>query len=190
MENRSGKTYTIIGGVNGAGKSSLTGVLKAERSDLGKIIDVDKLAVLYGSSLEGGKAAIALQERYLSEGISFTQETTLSGQRPLRMIRQAKEAGYFVRLFYVAVSSPEEALRRIENRVAKGGHTIPEEDVLRRFAARFEALAAVLDYVDEAILYDNENGFIAVAEYRNGELLPIGDARPVWLKELIAYLCK
>jgi predicted ABC-type ATPase len=32
------KVYTIIGGVNGAGKSSLTGALKAERNDLGIII--------------------------------------------------------------------------------------------------------------------------------------------------------
>ena len=37
------KIYTIIGGVNGCGKSSLTGALKAERRDLGIIIDVDKL---------------------------------------------------------------------------------------------------------------------------------------------------
>ena len=43
------KLYTIIGGVNWAGKSSLTGVLKTERSDLGKIIDVDKIAAQYGS---------------------------------------------------------------------------------------------------------------------------------------------
>ena len=39
------KLYTIIGGVNGSGKSSLTGALKAERSDLGIIIDVDKRCV-------------------------------------------------------------------------------------------------------------------------------------------------
>jgi len=38
------KRYTIIAGVNGAGKSSLTGALKAERSDLGIIIDVDKIS--------------------------------------------------------------------------------------------------------------------------------------------------
>ena len=35
------KTYTIIGGVNGVGKSSFTGVLKERCEDLGQIIDVD-----------------------------------------------------------------------------------------------------------------------------------------------------
>ena len=34
------KTYTIIGGVNGTGKSSLTGVLKTQTTDLGIVIDV------------------------------------------------------------------------------------------------------------------------------------------------------
>ena len=169
------KIYTVIGGINGAGKSSLTGVLKTERSDLGKIIDVDKLAV-------------RLQEEYLREGISFTQETTLSGQRPLRMIREAKEAGYYVRLFYVGIGSVQEALKRIENRVSKGGHNIPEEDVLRRFGERNEALAKVLDYVDEAVLFDNENGFVAIAEYKNGELVLRGDYAPDWVKDLRRYL--
>ena len=46
------KLYTIISGVNGCGKSSLTGALKAERSDLGLIMDVDKAALqLYISPL-------------------------------------------------------------------------------------------------------------------------------------------
>ena len=182
------KTYTIIGGVNGAGKSSLTGVLKSERSDLGKIIDVDALAVQHGGNIEGGKAAIRMQAEFIKAGVSFTQETTLSGQRPLRMVKEAREAGYYIRLFYVGIGTAQEALKRIENRVSKGGHDIPQEDVLRRFEGRFEALAKVLDYCDEATLYDNENGFAVVAEYRNGSLLPIGDYRPAWLCELKEYL--
>jgi len=181
------KTYTIIGGVNGAGKSSLTGVLKAERSDLGQIIDVDKLAIRYGGNVAGGKAAIRMQAEYIEAGVSFTQETTLSGQRPLRMVKEAKEAGYHVRLFYVGISTASEALRRIENRVRKGGHDIPQEDVLRRFESRFEALSKVLDYCDEAVFYDNENGFVVVGEYRNGELLPRGDYRPEWFLDLIRF---
>ena len=42
------KIYTLIGGVNGAGKSSLTGSLRAERSDLGQIVDPDALTARCG----------------------------------------------------------------------------------------------------------------------------------------------
>ena len=55
------KTYTIVAGVNGCGKSSLTGVLRTESDNLGKIIDVDKItAACGGNLLEGGKKAVAL----------------------------------------------------------------------------------------------------------------------------------
>lgn len=65
------KIYTIIGGVNGVGKSSLTGVLAAENDDLGVIIDTDKI--------KGGKTAIERINNSLEMGINFTQDTTLSG---------------------------------------------------------------------------------------------------------------
>lgn len=69
------KLYTIIAGVNGVGKSSLTGALKAERSDLGIIIDVDKISAEMKSSVAGGKAAIGRMEDAFRRGLSFTQET-------------------------------------------------------------------------------------------------------------------
>jgi len=69
------KRYTIIAGVNGAGKSSLTGALKAERSDLGIIIDVDKISAEMKSPIAGGKTAIERMEDALKRGLSFTQET-------------------------------------------------------------------------------------------------------------------
>ena len=42
------KVYTVIGDVSRVGKSSLTGVLKSERDDLGMITDIDKMASLNG----------------------------------------------------------------------------------------------------------------------------------------------
>lgn len=136
--------YTIIGGVNGCGKSSLTGALKAERSDLGLIIDVDKLAAQLGSPVEGGKAAVRKIDECLEKGISFTQETTLSGARTERTIRRAKERGYTIRLYYIGLDTMEESLGRIANRVAKGGHDIPKADVERRFQSRFTDVLRVL----------------------------------------------
>ena len=183
------KIYNIIGGVNGVGKSSFTGVLKGSRNDLGTIIDVDRItAELGGDMLTGGKAAVTKIRECLQRGVSFTQETTLSGYKTEQTAKQAREAGYYVRLYYIALDTAQESLARIENRVKRGGHDIDREDVLRRFSWRWEAVKKVLPYCDEAEFYDNDNGFVKVAEYRNGELLPIGERRPVWLEELQAYL--
>lgn len=181
------KTFTIIGGVNGAGKSSLTGVLKGQLNNLGVIIDVDKIAAakVGGNNLKGGKIAVQRINDCLSKGVCFTQETTLSG---FTTAKKASAAGYYIRLFYVGLDSAEESLLRIRNRVAHGGHNIPSGLVLRRFAARWSAVADVLPYCDEATFYDNYNGFVEVAEYRSGELLLKGDYRPAWVSELKAYL--
>ena len=183
------KTYTIIGGVNGCGKSSLTGSLKAERTDLGIIIDPDKIAAEFGGDVyEGGKAAVDRLEKALEDGLSFTQETTLSGGYPRKLARRAREAGYYIRLYYIGLDSAEESLLRIANRVRKGGHDIPQKDVESRFSHRFADVAKILPYCDEAKFFDNDNGFVLVAEWRNGELLTIGDRRPAWLAELQAGL--
>ncbi len=163
------KLYTIIGGVNGCGKSSLTGALKAERSDLGTVLDGDRPSTI---------------DECLEKGISFTQETTLSGARTERTIRRAKDLGYTIRLYYIGLDTVEESLGRIRNRVAKGGHNILREDVERRFSTRFADVLRVLPYCDEARFFDNDNGFVEVAEYRNGELFPRVANPPRWLREL------
>lgn len=183
------KVYTIIGGVNGTGKSSLTGVLKAQRNDLGVIVDVDRITALAGvSALEDGKIALRRIEDCLEKGLSFTQESTLSGHRTAQTAARAKKAAYTVQLYYVGLDTAQESLERIANRVRRGGHNIGTEDVLRRFASRWEAVTKVLPYCDEAHFFDNDNGFVEVAEYKNGELLLVGELCPAWVQELRQYL--
>ena len=185
------KRFTIIGGVNGVGKSSLTGVLKAQTNELGTIVDVDKLAAqLGGSSLEGGRKAVRLMDACMEKGVSFTQETTLSGYRTAAAARKAKELGYVIQLHYIGLNTVEDCLSRIQNRVNRGGHDIPAADVLRRFQSRFESVSKVLPYCDSADFYDNYNGFQKVAEYRNGELLLLGETPPAWVRELSDFLEK
>ena len=114
--------------------------------------------------------------------------TTLSGHRILNTVKRAMEKDYYIRLYYVGLNTVEESLVRIQNRVKKGGHNIPDADVKRRFNKRFEDLTTILQYCDEATFYDNENGFVAVAEYKNGEILQIGNLKPEWLNELLEYM--
>ena len=183
------KIYTIVGGVNGVGKSSFTGVLKSRTTDLGVIVDVDKITGQLGKgAIEGGKAALRIMEDCIEKGVSFTQETTLAGYRIKNTAQRVRDAGYYIRLYYVGLDTAEESKQRIANRVARGGHNINTEDVERRFATRWEAVKAVLPFCDEAAFYDNDNGFIEIAAYRNGELILEGDYRPRWITELAEYL--
>ena len=185
------KCYTIIGGVNGTGKSSLTGVLKTQTTDLGVIIDVDRITAEAGvSAIKGGRIALERIDDCLAKNISFTQETTLSGHKTEDTAARARAQGYHVRLYYVGLDTPEECLARIANRVRRGGHNISENDVQRRFAGRWEAVEKVLPYCDEATFFDNENGFVEVAEYRNGEFRCLGDYKPAWVTELQAEMNK
>ncbi len=178
--------YTIIGGVNGSGKSSLTGVARSQLHDLGIVVDPDKMTATqyHGDEYQGGQAAVALLEKCLAEEVNFTQESTLAGGYTRKVAKAAKQKGYYVRMFYIGLDTAEESIKRIENRVRKGGHNIASADVNRRFTNRFSDLKKILPYCDEVIFYDNDNGFVQVATYKNGALLGVAKDAPLWLGQL------
>ena len=183
------KTYTIIGGVNGTGKSSLTGVLLAKDTQLGTVIDTDKITKqIGGDKIKGGKAAIQKINYCLEKGLNFTQETTLAGTRTLKTIKKAIDLDYRINLYYVGVNSFQESIIRIANRVSKGGHNIPDDDVIRRYHNRCEDLCRVMPYCSEVYFFDNENGFVQIAEYKNGEIFTLVKNPPEWFENLKKYL--
>lgn len=185
------KTYTLIGGVNGAGKSSLSGVLQAERRDLGVFVNVDEIVAReHISNIEAGKLALVLIKQYMNKGIDFTQETTLSGVKTLQNIRRAKRRGYMIRLYYVGLETAEDCITRIKMRAENGGHYIEEADVVRRFNKRYESLMRILPYCDEANFYDNCNGFIEVGKIVDGQMIFKGSKTPNWLIELTRRIQK
>lgn len=63
----------------------------------------------------------------------FSFETTLAGRSHLKLIRDLLEKGWEVELFYLALPNPELSRKRVAERVAHGGHSIPERDIERRF---------------------------------------------------------
>ena len=181
--------YTIIAGVNGTGKSSFRGVLEGQNVNLGHIVDADLIAKENNyNNVRAGKKAVAQINYCIDNNISFTQETTLSGHRTLHTVKQARKQGYFIIMYYIGLSSQEECVERIQNRVRKGGHGIPEEDVRRRFENRFNSLKKIAPLCDKIIFYDNENGFVKVAEIVNNRFSFSNGYRPGWIKEVKTVL--
>jgi len=185
------KAYTIIAGVNGTGKSSFSGVLKslAENRFIGEIVDIDKITTENKVfPLEGSKIAMLRIAELLENEKCLTFETTLEGNKTEVTAATAKELGYYVRLYYIGLDTPEECLRRINSRVARGGHNIGDIDVRRRFSERWKSIKKVLVYCDEAYFFDNENGFVEVAEFLNGTFILKSDSPPAWILDLAKYL--
>lgn len=176
--------YVIVAGADGTGKSSLRGVLEGQNVLLGHIIDADAIAKENNfDNIKAGKKAIEEINYCLENNLSFTQETTLAGYRTVRTIKQARKQGYYITMYYVGLSSMEESIDRITNRVRKGGRNIPIDDVKRRYEKRISSLSRVIPLCDEVIFYDNENGFIKVAEIKNNKFLYFNGYKPKWIVE-------
>ncbi len=43
-------------------------------------------------------------------------------------------------------------------------------------------------FTQETTLYDNDNGFVTVAKYQNGEMIKIGSHSPIWYNELFSQM--
>ena len=164
--------FTIVAGAFGVEKSSLIGALAPLKNSLGEIIADDD------------KTAVRRIQSCMDDGADFTLESTLSGENTIAVIKTATEKGYRITLYYIAVNSVEESLRRISNRVCKGGRNVSAKEVRQSYLHRFEVLPLILPYCDSARFYDNENGFRYVAEYRNGEITHAENYCPDWLKEM------
>jgi predicted ABC-type ATPase len=96
-------------------------------------------------------------DEYTTAGESFAFETTLSGAHYLQRIQEWKDLGYSVKLWFIALSSPELAISRVKERVAQGGHNIPEEVICRRYKVGLENLSKYQKVVNSWVLLDGDS---------------------------------
>ena len=174
-------TCTILGGPNGSGKTSAFGKLDLE----GDYINADEIAKTLKpggtKSVERQAAEIALKliADKIAQQESFIFETTLSSQQSIRLMRDAKAAGYNVDLYYVILDTVERNIERVKFRVALGGHDIPEDAIRRRYNGSLDHLPQALALSDEAVIVDNSaiRPWIVLQIAANGQLIDINAMR-------------
>lgn len=152
----------IIAGPNGAGKTTFAREFLPNEAGCPVFINADLIAAglapFSPESVAIPAARLMLREldRHFSAGTSFAFETTLSGRGYLRLIKQWQAAGYRVKLIFLQLDSPEEAIARVAERVRQGGHNIPEKIIRRRFTAGLDNFHQhYAPRVDAWMLYDN-----------------------------------
>ncbi len=181
------KKYVLVGGVNGAGKSTLYQTSPALQKM--KRVNTDEIIKGIGDwrnlsdVMKAGKIAVTLIDKYFTEETSFNQETTLCGRSIIKNIHKAKALGYMIELHYIGVDSVEIAKQRVEHRVKRGGHGIPESDIEKRYYESFQNLKKILKECNLAVFYDNTEEFRRFAIYKNGNIVRLSHNVPNWFRQ-------
>ena len=182
------KKYIVIAGVNGAGKSTLYQSYKVLK-DIPRV-NTDEIVREFGDwrnasdIFKAGKIAVSKISKYLDDGVTFNQETTLCGQTIIKNILKAKSLGYVIEMHYVGVDSAEIAKERVKHRVEHGGHGIPEKDIEKRYEETFTQLNKILNDCDIIAFYDNTESFRRFTICKNGQMVRISKNIPKWFERV------
>ena len=171
----------VVAGPNGSGKTTITSeVLASEWLEDSVYINPDNIAQDkfgdWNSPEAVRQAALFCEKRRedcLLNGESLIFETVMSAQDKLDFICRAKQAGYFVRIFFIGTENPTINASRIARRVMKGGHDVPITKIISRYIKSIANCAEISSVVDRLYVYDNsaENRkAIPLFRLRNGQI--------------------
>ena len=174
----------IIGGCNGAGKTTASYVMLPEMLDCKEFINADEIARGLSPfqpesvSINAGRIMVDRMEGLLRQKKDFAIETTLATKTYVKFIKKAQAEGYFVTLLYFWLDSPELAISRVEERVRCGGHNIPEEVIRRRYKAGacnlFTLYTPICDYW--IVINNSEIPFKLVVEGKKNQITEMHNA--------------
>ena len=179
----------VIAGPNGSGKTSVTQkFLHHEWAEGTLYINPDEVAQdKFGdwnsaeAVMNAARYCAALREECLKNRTSFVFETVMSADDKVDFIIRAKQAGFFLRLFFISTRHPSINAARIAERVMKGGHDEPISKIISRYYKSIANCKTVLPVVDRLYVYDNSvDGQDAKLQFR----LVDGAVKKIYVPEI------
>ncbi len=158
---------TVIAGPNGSGKTTFALTYLRSAGHSRNFVNADLIAAGLSplspekEAIEAGRLFLREVHRFVADGESFAFETTLSGRSYLRLIRKMVEDGWEVHLVYLWLPTADACVERVAERVAQGGHNIPEATIRRRYTRSLKNL-----------LNEFATAFSVVACYDNSSSVP------------------
>lgn len=186
-------TLYVVAGANGSGKSTLINkhrnlikdVKFVNPDDIAKEIDPSYDGKNNALTLKASREAITQQNTLLDNKKTFGIETTFSGNRELRVMKNAKELGYEVKLVYIGLSNPITNIERVGERTKNGGHFVETTTIVRRYDKSMNNLSKGIQIADKTYLVDNTKSkdFI-VAKFQSEKVIDATNKEiPNWIKE-------
>lgn len=139
--------------------------------------DVDQYGYL------GAILSEVIRNKLLASNKDFSFETVMSHPGKLDFLKNAKLKGFKTYLYFVATESVTINIGRVQTRVQRGGHDVPQNKIISRYRKSLELLAQAVESVDRAFIIDNSNGnrMLLLAEKDDDEIMVYGNDIPEWL---------
>ncbi len=154
----------IIGGCNGAGKTTSSYSVLPEVLSVKEFVNADEIARGLSPfnpeemAIEAGRLMLRRINELLLKGWDFAIETTLATRSYAQLIERARSLGYTIHLIYFWLNDIELAEERVANRVRLGGHNIPGEVIRRRYCFGLHNLFNIfIPIVDKWMIVDNSD---------------------------------
>ena len=148
----------MFAGPNGSGKSTITRIVSQYEGFPKNYINADDIKANSKDDISAYEAAaIAEAERVksLEARESFAFETVMSHESKVQFMKEAKDKGFHINLFYVATQDEDINLKRVQKRVRSGGHDVPTDKIVNRYKRSMAFLKEAFALADEAFVYNN-----------------------------------
>jgi predicted ABC-type ATPase len=113
-----------------------------------------------------------VRTKLLESNQSFVYETVMSHISKVDFLKIAKEKGYKIYFYFLCTESVDLNKLQVKNRVALGGHNVPEIKIEKRYPETLNNLISAIELSDICFCINNKGsigGFEKVAEIVNGE---------------------
>jgi len=184
--------FWVFAGPNGAGKSALVARFRVRERI--PVVNPDTIAQRLDRAnadtpsvmLRAGRLAAVERRTLILARQNFGMETTLTGHSELRIMADAREAGYKVTLVFLGLADVFTSLARVRERVARGGHNVPPAIVQRRYARSLAHLPAAIGFADRCFVLDNTGRrHRLLLTIDGGQVRHVSRDLPGWLRRAV-----
>jgi len=153
----------VVAGVNGAGKSSIfaelarqAGVLLFDADAVTQnLLDVNPGLGRDQANAIAWRTGADLLRKAIDQRLAFGLETTLGGTTIPGLLERSLQEGHPVFMSYVGLDGVELHIARVRQRVARGGHDVPEDRIRARYANSHANLIRLLPRLEGLRVFDN-----------------------------------